>query len=295
MTMSTTDAVATPPPDGLFTTSDGIEMPYSRRGNGPPLLLLHGWSQSGAMFLHQLDGLSDRFCVIVPDLRGQGDATKTTGGLRMARLGKDVAELIDHLGFRRMHLLGWSMGASVIWAYIDLFGTERIDRLMLVDQPPMLTILPDMDEQERTDCGAMFTPQSLQDLCTALKSPAAEQTRAAFVDGMVTAGIPAELLDWIKAENRRTPPEIAADLLFSHCTNDWRDILPRIDRPTLVIGGSVSHVNPLSQRYVASRIDGALYHEFGAEEGGAHYPFLEAPAAFNRVIAGFLDHQRNPG
>jgi pimeloyl-ACP methyl ester carboxylesterase len=289
MTMTIVDDIGVPPADGRFTTSDGIEIPYRVRGEGPPLLLIHGWSQSGAMFRHQLDGLSDRFRVIVPDLRGQGEATKTFNGLRMARLAQDIAGLIDHLGLGRVHLLGWSMGASLAWAYIDLFGTDRIDRLILVDQPSMLTILPDMDEAERIDCGAMFTLQQLQELCTALESATAEETRAAFVDGMVTPAIAPDLLAWIKAENRRTPPAVAARLLFSHCTNDWRDVLPRIDRPTLVIGGSVSHVNPLSQRYVASRIDGARYHEFGADEGGAHYPFLEAPAAFNRVVAGFLD------
>ena len=46
------------------TTNDGYRLQYQERGSGRPLVLLHGWSQSAAMFKHQLDGLSDRYRVI---------------------------------------------------------------------------------------------------------------------------------------------------------------------------------------------------------------------------------------
>ncbi|MDT9702516.1 alpha/beta hydrolase, partial [Streptomyces sp. P17] len=76
--------------------------------------------------------------------------------------------------------------------------------------------------------------------------------------------------------------------LLSHCTNDWRDILSRIDRPTLVTGGTVSHVSPRSQRFIHGQIAGSIYREFSDEEGGAHFPFLEAPDVFSRVVGDFL-------
>jgi pimeloyl-ACP methyl ester carboxylesterase len=124
-----------------------------------------------------------------------------------------------------------------------------------------------------------------------LRGGQGEATRAGFVAGMVTATIAPALYEWILAEDAKTSCAVAADLLVSHCTNDWRDVLARIDRPTLVIGGSVSHVNPRSQRYVHARIAGSAYHEFDEHHGGAHFPFLEAPDAFNGVIAAFLGAQ----
>jgi pimeloyl-ACP methyl ester carboxylesterase len=276
------------PPTEWLVTSDGAAIPYRIKGNGPALVMVHGWSQSGAMFQHQLDLLSGRFTVIVPDVRGHGEAPDPGRGYRMARLGQDLAELVDHLGLSHFNLLGWSMGASIAWAYIDLFGTSRIGKLILVDQPSMLLILPGMSEVEISQGGALFTPSQLGDLHAALCGREGEAQRAGFVAGMVTKSIPQPLFDWILAENAKTPAKVAADFLVSHCTHDWRDVLDRIDRPTLVIGGSASHVDPRSQRYIHSRIAASRYHEFSADEGGAHFPFLESPQAFAEVVGGFL-------
>lgn len=276
-------------PAGWITLSDAARIAYRTKGTGPALVMVHGWSQSGAMFQHQLDSLSDAFTVIVPDVRGHGLSPDPGKGLRMARLAKDIEELVGQLGLARFSLLGWSMGASVLWAYVDLFGTALVDKFIFVDQPSMLLAMPDMDEDEVADCGALFTPGSLGDLCAALRSPAGEESRAGFVRSMVTPGISPELFDWILAENGRTPSSVAAGLLLSHSTNDWRDTLARIDRPTLVTGGTVSHVPPRSQRFIQSRIAGARYREFSEAEGGAHFPFLEAPEVFNDVIRDFLN------
>ncbi|WP_218151580.1 alpha/beta fold hydrolase [Novosphingobium sp. CF614] len=285
------DARRAPEPmaiSGWMTTSDGARVPYRIKGEGPPLLMIHGWSQSGAMFQHQLDTLSDRYRVIVPDLRGHGQSPAPAGGLRISRLARDIHELLAILGIERAALLGWSMGVSVILSFIDLFGTDQIDRLVLVDQPSSLMIASGMPEQERVTSGALFGFGELGDLAASLSGPAGEEVRAGFVRGMVSPAISDELLDWILKENARTAPDLAARLLVNHCMQDWRDVLRRIDRPTLVTGGAVSHVDPRSQRFLHEQIPQSRYYEFGADEGGAHFPFLEAPDRFNDVISSFL-------
>ena len=275
-------------PDGRFETSDGAVIPYRVRGSGPALIMLHGWSQSGAMFHHQLSALSDGYTVIVPDLRGHGESPTPAGGLRISRLSADVLELMDHLGIAQVHMLGWSMGASVALSFIDLYGTDRIDRLILVDQPLSLTVHSDMSDAERLECGSLFTLEALGDLRGQLLSPEGAAVRAGFVESMVTPSIPPVLLDWIQQENAKTDLHVAAALLWSHCAQDWRDVAARIDRPCLVICGAISHVPPASQYYVKSLVRNADIREFTAEEGGAHFMFLEAPAVFNRCIREFL-------
>jgi pimeloyl-ACP methyl ester carboxylesterase len=69
----------------------------------------------------------------------------------------------------------------------------------------------------------------------------------------------------------------------------WRDVLPRIDVPTLVIGCDGSHVAPSSQRFIADQIPGAELHVFPSDVANSHFPFLENPAAFNAVVAEFLE------
>lgn len=274
---------------GRFTTSDGAVIPYRTKGSGPPVILVHGWSQSAAMFHHQMDGLAPQFQVVAADVRGHGESPEPKGGLRMSRLAKDLDELIAHLQFDRVSVLGWSMGVSVIWSYIDLFGTNQLHKLILVDQPSVLTTLPEMSQEEIADGGALFSWQQVEELCRVLRSDKGEEARAGFVRSMVTAGISRELFEWILKENARTPLAVAAQLLWSHCSQDWRDVLGRIDRPTLVVCGAVSHVDKRSQYYIKRRIPNAIIREFSAEEGGAHFMFLEAPRIFNAMLLEFLN------
>ena len=70
---------------------------------------------------------------------------------------------------------------------------------------------------------------------------------------------------------------MGARLLFDHVMQDWRDLLPIIDVPTLVIAGEVSHVAPESQVWTKDPIAGAQFRLFTEDEGGAHFPFFENP------------------
>jgi pimeloyl-ACP methyl ester carboxylesterase len=65
-------------------------------------------------------------------------------------------------------------------------------------------------------------------------------------------------------------------------------VLPRLDVPTLVIGCEGSHVDPVSQRYIAEQVPGARLHVFPRDVASSHFPFLENPAAFDAVVGEFL-------
>ena len=71
-------------------TSDGVRLNLIEAGEGEVLLLLPGWSQSAALFRHQLEGLSDRYRVIALDWRGHGDSEKIETGYRISRLAMDL-------------------------------------------------------------------------------------------------------------------------------------------------------------------------------------------------------------
>src|SRR6185436_2731592 len=133
------------PPMSTFTTTDGCTIDY--RVDGPAdaadtLVLLHGWSQSRAMFDRALPALSTTYQVITYDQRGHGESGKPDRGARIARLAADLHELLDHLGVATAHMAGHSMGASVLWSYIDTHGTSRLDSRIVVDQPSACVVLP---------------------------------------------------------------------------------------------------------------------------------------------------------
>lgn len=88
--------------------------------------------------------------------------------------------------------------------------------------------------------------------------------------------------------NLRMARQDAATLLYNHCGQDWRDAIPRITIPTLVIGGRVSLVPWRSQVWVHEQIAGSQLAIFEEAEGGQHFMFIENPAKFDQVVAEFL-------
>src|SRR3984893_10739698 len=184
-------------PRRALITSDGVQLSYIRRGIGRPVLLVRGWSQCAEEFKHQIQPLSTRYDVIAFDQRSHGESQKVSYGLKISRLAKDLYELLTELDLNDVALLGHSMGSSVIWCYIDLFGPERLSKIILVDQSPILTSNPHWTQQELEDSGAIFTAQQVFDTVAALRSKAAEQVIRQVIDGMVTQHATPEMKEWI--------------------------------------------------------------------------------------------------
>ena len=274
-----------------FTTQDGVELEYrDRGGDGLPLVMLHGWGQTQAMFRHQLADLAPDQRVVTLDLRGHGLSSKPHFGYRIARFSRDVWELLDHLEVEQVDALGWSMGASVWWSFIDQYGTDRIRRLIAVDQPSAVAAVPWMSAEDQAKSGAIFDVAALLTLGEALSGADSIATRDSFVRGMFSGdNTDPDVLSFVMAELDTVPAYASVPLLFDHCAQDWRDVLPRITVPTLVIGCEGSHVDPSSQRYIAEQIPNAVLHVFPTDVASSHFPFLENPIAFNNVVERFLE------
>jgi pimeloyl-ACP methyl ester carboxylesterase len=274
--------------EGYFTTSDGVRIHYVEAGSGKPLVMIPGWSQTAAQFRHQVEGLSDRYRVIALDMRGHGESSKPGYGYRIHRLSKDVYEFLGANNLTGVTLAGHSMGCSVIWGYWELFGRERLAKLILIDQMPMITANPIWSEQEKIDAGALLDKDSLYGVTNALAGPDGVKTTEGFIGGMFTKQYPRDQVDWVVQQNLKFPRAYAARLLYDHATNDWRDVIPRIDIPTLVFGGKISLVGWRSQVWIGSQIPGSRVEIFEEEEGGNHFMFMENPGKFNRIVKEFM-------
>ncbi len=273
---------------GHVTTNDGVSLYYLEAGSGKPILMIPGWSQTAEQFKHQITGLSDRYRVIAVDMRGHGESDKPDFGYKISRLAKDVHDMIHALDLDAVNILGHSMGCSVIWNYYDMFGPERLSKLLLIDQMPMITSNPAWSEAERIDAGAIFTPQSLYETINALAGPDGVETTRGFIGNMVTKAIPEEDKAWIIERNLRMPRQHAATLLYNHSTTDWRDLIPRIELPSLVVGGRISVVPWQSQVWISEQVQGARLEIFEEKEGGNHFMFFEGHEKFNAIVADFV-------
>ncbi len=92
---------------------DGVELHYSERGEGPPIVFSHGLLWSGTMFDDEIAALSSRYRCIAYDHRGQGRSASSPTPYDMERLTDDAAALIEKLGAAPCHFVGLSMGGFV--------------------------------------------------------------------------------------------------------------------------------------------------------------------------------------
>jgi pimeloyl-ACP methyl ester carboxylesterase len=273
---------------GSVLTNDGVRIHYVEAGEGEPVVLLPGFAQSALEFDKQIADLSRDYRVIAMDHRGHGRSDKPEYGYRVSRLAADLRELLLSLDLHDVVLLGHSLGCSVIWSYWDLFGGDRIRRLILVDQPAVVAADLVTPPERPAQLGAVFTTEMAAGVVAGLRGADAAATAEAIVAMMHTPAMADDDIAWIVEQNRLLPGRHAAMLHLDNHGNDWRDVLPRIDKPTLVIGGAQSVFGAEVAPWLASRIPGAAVRVFSAAEDGSHLMFRENARLFNAVVRSFL-------
>jgi haloacetate dehalogenase len=96
---------------------NGIRVHYQLAGQGPPVVLLHGWPQTSYMWRLIMPMLAARFTLIAPDLRGYGLTDKPAHGYDKRTMASDMRALVHVLGFDRISLVGHDRGARVAHRY----------------------------------------------------------------------------------------------------------------------------------------------------------------------------------
>ena len=129
--------------DHFADVGTGVRLHYVEAGEGPLVVLLHGFPEFWWSWRHQIPALADAgFRVVAPDLRGYGqsDAPPRWQDYKMETLAADVAGLIEALGEERAFVVGHDWGAAVAWMVATLHP-ERVERLAILNVPHPETML----------------------------------------------------------------------------------------------------------------------------------------------------------
>jgi len=274
-----------------FVTNDGVKLSYWETGEGKPLIFVPGWSANGAEYINVMYLLAKHYHVYVLDPRNQGLSQRVDFGTRISRFSMDLKELTDHLGLRSADYCGWSMGAAVLWGYIDLFGTKSIRKVVFVDEPISIYSHADWSEQERLDAGGTTT--------------SAKRMVAGMTTGVPLNSLVTDMKPWARFQLKDSPyfanseafanafikndPEAIGRVLFDHATNDWRDVIShKIDVPVAIFSGEESNNLP-SQRWAASVIPNATLYSYSSAEQGDHFLMFKNPIKFTNDLQSFLE------
>jgi non-heme chloroperoxidase len=259
---------------------DGLKLHVREWGDaqGPPIVLIHGWSQSELCWSRQVTGaLARDFRIVTFDLRGHGMSESPLGAehYRDARLwAEDLAAVIEQLGLDRPVLVGWSYGGFVVTDYLRAYGEEGIAGLNLVGAAVMLT--PGFDH-----IGPGFLENAGDSASPDLATNIAAIRR--FLRACTAQPLGAD--DWSTALcwNMTVAPEVRQALLARELGAD--DVLSGLSVPVLVTHGRADAIIlPSMGEHV---LDVCPTAEASWYEGIGHLPFLEDPARFDRELREF--------
>lgn len=245
--------------------------------SAPPLLFIHGWSQSWLCWMKQIEGLSGEFRVVCMDSRGQGDSDKPVGDEHYtdsARWAADVAAVIEQLALNKPVVSGWSYGGLVLCDYLAAHSEKKIAGAHFIGAlvvnggrlpffgPALLRRIP-----------KMASPNA---------AIAIEHARK-FVRECAAAPSQREVFETVLAYTMQTPAHVRRSLVKRRL--DFRPLLAELTIPILVTQGSLDQiVLPV----MADEIEKAAPHAVSSRyQRIGHMPFLEEPERFNRELTAF--------
>lgn len=130
--------------DQRTVRANGIKINLWVGGNGPPVLLLHGWPQTGQIWHKVAPRLAEQYTVVCPDLRGYGDSDKPRDGYDKKTMARDMHELMLALGHKAYALVGHDRGGRVAHRQA-LDYPDAVTRLCVLDIVPTHTVLTRTD------------------------------------------------------------------------------------------------------------------------------------------------------
>ncbi len=132
-------AIPTPALLSGFVENDGVRIHYEVEGQGPPLVLLHGWTGSieDWRLFGTVDRLKDAYRLILIDARGHGQSDKphNQAAYVLEKQVDDIVAVLDELGIDKAYYLGYSMGGRVGWA-LAKYAPDRLASLIIVGNAP---------------------------------------------------------------------------------------------------------------------------------------------------------------
>lgn len=248
------------------------------RGDGPALLLVHGFPLDRSIWKHQVATLSG-WRRIAPDLRGLGASDAPGDGYSMASYADDLVKLLDRLRVRQAVIAGISMGGYVAFEVLRRYR-ERVAGLILCDT-----------KAEADTADGRKARDDMAGLAESKGAVAVAERMLPSLLGRTTQQTQPQLVQQVKDMiGRASVAGIAGALRAMRDRPDSTPLLPTIDVPTLVVVGQEDELTPPA---VAKAMTAAIPSAAMTTIAGAgHVTPLEAPTAVSRVVAEFLEAVR---
>ncbi len=263
---------------------DGIEVAFEVVGAGRPVVLLHGFPDTGRLWERQADALAGAgFCAVVPDLRGYGASGKPEGvePYSLLHIAGDVLAVLDDRGVDRAHVVGHDWGAALAWAMASLVP-DRVDHLVALSVGhPLAFRSAGIAQLQRSWYMLLFQFEGTAERWLSADGWANFRTWCAHPDGdaviaeLEARGSLTPALNWYRAN---IPPEALVEPA---------PVFPPVAAPTMGVWGSSDFALTEEQMTGSGAfVTGPWRYE--RLEGVGHWMTVEAPDEVSRLLLDFL-------
>jgi pimeloyl-ACP methyl ester carboxylesterase len=232
-------------------------------GDGPPVVVLHGWGGRIESMNPVIGCLSGHFRVVALDLPGFGESPPPTGGWGTPDYAAYVRDVVGETGVARAHFLGHSFGAKTS-LYLAATHPDLVEKLVLAGSP-----------------GLRGSPSP----AVRAKRLVSKGARVAGRLGPVGRVLRDALYDRIASKDYKEAGALRS-ILVNVVNEDLSHLLPRVASPTLLVWGTGDDAVPVTHARIMERLipDAGLV----LLEGAGHFAYLEDPQRFCRVVRHFL-------
>lgn len=266
-------------------TRDGTNLYYLDWGNGDPLVLIHGWPLSSAMWEYQMTVLPHLgIRCIAYDRRGFGRSEQPWTGYDYDTFADDLADVLEALDLEDVTLAGFSMGGGEVARYMSRHGGKRVARVALLGAVPPFLL--------KTANNPNGVPKDVFDgiyngLSDDRPGFLTEFVKGFYGVGMLTSPISNSFMARFVEEAMQASPKGTLDCVRAFSETDFRADLPQIDVPALIIHGDGDQTVPidLTAREAAKLIPGA---ELKVYSGAPHGFTFTHKAELNKDLAAFM-------
>ena len=265
--------------------AEPISIYYEDLGKGKPVVFIHGWPLSGAMWEYQITQLTQQgLRCITYDRRGFGNSDRPFDGYDYNTLARDLKSLLDELNLQDVTLVGFSMGGGEIAKYFSLYGGTRVAKVVLVSAVvPYMLHTDDNSEgvpQEEFD---KMAKSMIDDRPSFMEAFNKDFFGVSLLNHPVSDAFLANSL----ARVMEASPIATLQCAKAFSSTDFRQDVLKINVPTLIIHGDSDKTVPIKAtgEKSAKMINGAQYIIY---EGAAHGLFYTEKDRLNQDLIDFI-------
>lgn len=258
--------------------NDSIALYVEDTGRGKPIIFIPGWTMTTEFFSKQRDYFGSKFRYISYDPRSHGKSSKTAVGHTYKNHAEDLHAIVELLDLQDITLVGWSSGCATIYEYVQLYGTDDLNYVVFIDEPPKWIgntsdewVYGTFDDYR----------ESLKDLINDRKAYA-----SGTAQWMTQQKLDTVQKNWMVDQMLMTANDAALSLYIDGMASDYTEVLIGLNQKVPMLFMLRESWYGRASEWLTSHVPKAKVVSISS-----HATFWEKPGDFNKTVLAFITNE----